>query len=94
MEALQQLHQAKGKARLLFGDDVNNYLKDRIADCAFLLAFSDDVIKERFGEERNALIDKKAAALIRISESQTSASAIFSPYMRLDQKMPSAWLPF
>jgi hypothetical protein len=94
MEALQHLHQAKGRARFLFGDDVNSYLKERIADCALLLAFSDEAINEHPELERQALIDKKYGALTRIADFQTVAPPIFSPYMRLDQKMPNAWLPF
>jgi hypothetical protein len=93
-EALRLLHQAKGKARFLFGNDVNAYLKERIADCAFLLAFTDEVIQERPEPERQNLIDKKYGALTKIADFQTGAPPIFAPYMRLDQKMPSAWLPF
>jgi hypothetical protein len=94
IEALRKLHEAKGNARFLFGDDVNSYLKDRIADCAFLLAFNDEVLNERPDSERGTLIDKKYAALTKIGEYQNQAPPIFAPYMRLDQKMPNAWLPW
>src|SRR5262245_57090208 len=47
MDALRKLHQARGNARFLFGDDVNSYLKDRIADCAFLLSHDAEVINSR-----------------------------------------------
>jgi hypothetical protein len=94
MEELRQLHQAKGKARFLFGDDVNSYLEARIANCAFLLAFTNDVIREHPEQERQVLFDKQYAALTKIADFQKEASAIFAPYMRLDQKMPSGWLPF
>ena len=94
MDTLRLLHQAKGKARFLFGDDVNAYLKDRIADCAFLLAFTSEVIDERAEPDRQKLIDKKYGALTKIADFQTEAPPIFAPYMRLDQKLPSPWHPF
>jgi hypothetical protein len=94
MEDLRHLHQAKGKARFLFGDDVNAYLKERIADCALLMAHTDEVINEYAEPKRGVLIDKKFGALTRIADFQNAAPPIFAPYMRLDQKMPSEWLPF
>jgi hypothetical protein len=94
IEDLRHLHQVKGKARFLFGDDVNFYLKGRIADCALLMSMTDEVINARSERERHALIDKKSDALMRIASFQDEAPPIFAPYMRLTQKMPSAWLPF
>jgi hypothetical protein len=94
MDALRLLHEAKGKVRFLFGDDVNVYLMHRIADCSFLMAFTDDVINEHEGQERGNLIDKKYGALQKIADFQTEAPPIFGPYMRLHQKMPSPWHPF
>jgi hypothetical protein len=93
IEDLRNLHRAKGKARFLFGDDVNLYLKGRIADCALLMSMTDEVINARPEAQRNALIDKKTAALMSIASFQDDAPPIFAPYMRLTQKMPSTWLP-
>jgi len=94
MEALRKLHQAKSNARFLFRDDVNSYLKDRIADCAFLLSHDDEVINSREGDARDKLIDRKYSALTKISEYQNEAPPIFAPYMRLHQKMQNPWLPW
>jgi hypothetical protein len=93
MNELRQFHQAKGKARFLFGDDVNSYLKGRIADCAFLLSFDNEAISEHPPNQRQTLIQKKYKALENIAEFQTQAPPIFGPYMRLDQKMPGTWSP-
>jgi hypothetical protein len=92
-EALLQLHEAKGKARFLFGDDVNAYLQARIKDCAFLMSLTSEVI-ESDPLNREKLIDKQANALLRIADFQQTAPSIFARYMRLHQKMPSTWFPF
>lgn len=94
VEDLQNLHQAKGKARFLFGDDVNTYLKERIEDCAFMRSFTDEAIKGHPEAQRQTLTDKRYAAVVRITDFQKVAPPIFAPYMLLDQKMPSTWLPF
>ena len=94
VEALRQLHEAKGNARFLFGDDVNSYLKDRITDFAFLISFTDEVIRDSPEQQQSILIDKKYKAMTKIAEYQNEAPAIFAPYMRLNQRMPSAWLPW
>ena len=93
IDDLRNLHRAKGKARFLFDDDVNLYLKSRIADCALLMSITNEVIQARPEAQRSALIDKTSAALTSIASFQDDAPPIFTPYMRLTQKMPSTWLP-
>jgi hypothetical protein len=93
LDDLRRLHRAKGQARFLFGEDVNSYLRERIADCALLMSMTDEVIDARPDAQRHALIDKKSEALMRIANFPDVAAPIFTPYMRLTQKMPSTWLP-
>jgi hypothetical protein len=40
------MHEAKGNARSLFGEDVNSYLKQLIEDLALLNSHPDDVIRK------------------------------------------------
>lgn len=94
IEELRWLHKAKGNARFLFGEEVNDYLENCISDCAFLNTYTDEVINNHPEQQRQALVEKKLSALINIGEFSQKAPPIFAPYMRLDQKMPNTWIPF
>lgn len=83
---------AKSRARFLFGKDVNDYLERLTKDFAWRMSFTDDVI-DHDPQERPALLAKKYEVLERIVAFPKDGEPIFAPYMRLDQKMPGAWLP-
>jgi hypothetical protein len=84
---------ARSRSRFLFGKDVNDYIQKQIEDFAWRMTFTDRTIDES-PQEREALLKKKYEVLERIIAFAKNAEPLFSPYMKLDQKMPSAWWSF
>ncbi len=84
---------SKSRARFLFGKDVNNYIQKQIEDFAWRMSYTDQTI-DQSPRERDALIEEKHEVLNRIIAFAKDAEPLFSPYMKLDQKMPSAWWTF
>jgi hypothetical protein len=83
---------ARRRARFLFGKDVNDYLEKLHKDFAWRFTYTDDTIDA--DGERERRLEEKTAVLLRIANFSNDAIDIFAPYMRMDQKLPSTWLPF
>ena len=80
---------AKARARFLFGDDVNNYIQQRIEDFAWRMTYTDETIDQ--DENRQDLIREKQEVLRRIIGFASDAEPLFSPYMKLEQRTPLWW---
>jgi excinuclease UvrABC helicase subunit UvrB len=90
-ETFRLFVEAKARARFLFSKDVIDYLEKLQKDFAWRLSFTDDAIKKH--ANRNALFVQSHEVLNRIVAFSEKSTVLFSPYMRLDQKLPSSWLP-
>ena len=86
-DELRKLHEANGRAKFLFGDEVVGYLTKRIEDCAFMIAYSDDAIAAQPVNQQQRLIDKWHSALLRFGQFREKGVPIFANYMRLQHKM-------
>lgn len=81
---------AEANARFLFGAEVAIHLADRRADCAAIAAFSD--VSEDHPEWRQ-MKERQYEALKHLADFVQNSASLFSPYIRLDQKMPGLWWP-
>lgn len=79
------------RCRFLFGDDVHRYLTSLRERLAFMSAFTDQIIDGRHEPERSRLIDKKHDYLLDVANFETEGVPLFTPYMKLDQKMRYFW---
>jgi hypothetical protein len=87
------LVKANGKARFLFGKEVNSHLQTMIEDFAWRMTFNDQII-DGSGDERQENLEKKHEVVLRIVDFPKTGQPLFEPYLSLTQKMPSTWLPF
>jgi len=79
-------------ARFLFGSDAMTYLQRVYEDLAVMKVHTQDVINAM--PEPADAIDKKYAALTRISQFPVEAPAVFGPYMAMTQKNTPFWRPW
>ncbi|MGM4870655.1 hypothetical protein AB7645_05440 [Bradyrhizobium sp. 956_D2_N1_5] len=79
------------RCRFLFGDDVHHYLAGLRERLAFMSAFTDQIIDGRDEPERSRLIDKKYDYLLDVANFETEGVPLFTPYIKLDQKMRYFW---
>ena len=86
--------QATVNARFLFGDDVNDYLKQirkRIID----LGLCRDMLESlEVGEERSKWVRRKSEALLKVADFYVEFPKLCEPYVKLDHKRvrtPAQW---
>ena len=81
---------AQGNARFLFGPEISAALQEMLKDITAVMAASGI---SQDNPEWSQYNDRKHAALQRLAHFVLNFSPLFVPYLRLDQKMPSVWLP-
>ncbi|WP_271572313.1 hypothetical protein [Bradyrhizobium sp. CCBAU 11386] len=93
-QSFNDLLTAKAAARFLFGEDVQDHLKALQRDFAFCLTYRDAMLADPATANREALIDQKHQAELRIVEQPAQLNSIFGPYMKFTDKQTKAWLPW
>jgi hypothetical protein len=91
-ETFQEFATARAEARFLFGSDAIGYLKNVYDDVVYMKVHSDELISR--SSDSQVMIDKKYAALNRISEFTERAPEIFGPYVAMTQKNTPFWRPW
>lgn len=89
-EVEQGIGRAIESARFYFGDEVVTYLDALYKSVVDVGCYSSE-IEGTQGPDRAKLIANRRAAFERVESFYKDAPALFKPYMRLDQKMPSLW---
>jgi hypothetical protein len=78
-------------ATFLFGDDVQDYLKELRRCFAWLMSMTNEVIDN--SPKRAELIDTKFKYIAEIVAFYDKAPALLAPYMKLAQKNTPFWPP-
>jgi hypothetical protein len=82
--------QAMERAYFFFGDDVDDYIKRLWSDITDVRTADAELEGTQDNETRRKILEKRRAALTRISQFHSSGLPLFARYMRFSQVVPNA----
>jgi hypothetical protein len=77
------------RAYFFFGDDVENYLKQLWDDILDVRMVDAELSAAGTDETRSSMLEKRRAALNRISQFHSVGQPLFARYMRFSQALPA-----
>ncbi|MHB2165720.1 hypothetical protein [Alsobacter sp. R-9] len=83
-----KMHEAIGRARFLFGDEVRALLKSTLEDMAHHAVAEDKMTRPLSDDQRGQELDATIARIDKLIAFYDNLANACEPYMRMDQKLP------